>query len=71
MINTLSTYLYKILFSVALIFLFLSMLEWCLNKFNYTLSWTVYTPFRLAEFGLVLMIFAIAFLLRQIRDKLK
>jgi hypothetical protein len=71
MINKLNFYLYRILFSVSIIFLFFAVLEWFINIFNYTLSWIPYSPFRLLEFGVIFMLFVIALLLRQIRDILK
>lgn len=71
MINTLSIYLYKVLFSFSIALLFLAVLEWIINYFNYTLSWISYSPFRLLEFGVALMLFVLALLLRQIRDILK
>jgi len=70
MINTLNIYLYKILFSISIIILFLAGLEWILNLFNYTLSWFPYSAFRFAEFGVIFILFTIALLLRQIRDAL-
>ncbi|MCK5033037.1 MAG: hypothetical protein KAS18_05365 [Calditrichia bacterium] len=71
MINTLSLYLYKLLFSGSIILLILAVSEWFLNYFNYTLSWIPYSPFRLLEFGAIFMLFVIALLLRQIRDILR
>ena len=71
MINTLSNYLYKALFIIAIILFFLAGLEWILNLFNMTLSWFIYSAFRFAEFGVVFILFTIALLLRQIRDVLK
>ena len=68
MIKTLSIYLYKILFSLSIILLFIAVLEWIINLFNYTFSWIPYSPFRLLEFGVIFMLFVIALLLRQIRD---
>ena len=70
MINTLNIYLYKILFTISIIILFLAGLEWILNLFNYTLSWFSYSAFRLAGFGVIFILFTIALLLRQIRDVL-
>ena len=71
MLNTISIYLYKILFTISIIILILAGLEWFLNLFNYTLSWFSYSAFRFAEFGVIFILFTIAFLLRQIRDILK
>ena len=71
MINNLSIYLYKIFFSLSFILLFFAILEKILNLFDYTLSLVMYTPGRLTEFGAIFLLFAIAFLLRQIRDLLK
>jgi len=70
MINTLNIYLYKILFTISIIIFFLAGFEWILNLFNYTLSWFSYSAFRLAEFGVIFILFTIALLLRQIRDVL-
>lgn len=71
MINTLSNYLYKVLFIIAIILFFLAGLEWFLNLFDMTLSWFRYSAYRFAEFGVVFILFTIALLLRQIRDALK
>jgi hypothetical protein len=71
MINTLSNYLYKVLFIIAMILIFLTGLEWFLNLFNMTLSWFLYSAYRFAEFGIVFILYTIALLLRQIRDELK
>ena len=71
MINNLSIYLYKILFSISIILLFLAILERFLHLFNYTLSWIPYQPSRLVEFATILLLFVFALLLRQIRDILK
>ena len=70
MINTLSNYLYKVLFIIAIFLFFLAGLEWILNIFNHTLSWFSYSAYRFAEFGVVFILFTIALLLRQIRDAL-
>ena len=70
MINTLSVYLYKVLFSISIIIFVLAGLEWILNLFNYTFSFIPYAPFRLLEFGVIFILFTIALLLRQIRDVL-
>lgn len=71
MINTISTYLYKILFSISIVILILAGMEWILNLFKYTLSWFSYSPFRFGEFGVIFILFTIALLLRQIRELLK
>ena len=68
MTKNLDFHLYRVLFSVSIILLFLGVLEWIMNLFNYTLSWIPYSPFRLLEFGVIFMLFVIALLLRQIRD---
>ena len=71
MTKNLDFHFYRILFSVSIFLLFLAVLEWILNLFNFTLSWIPYSPFRLLEFGVIFMLFVIAFLLRQVRDILK
>jgi len=42
-----------------------------LRLFGWTISWVTYIPGRILEFSVMLMIFAIALLLRQIREELK
>ena len=60
------------LFSLAAAVLFLIALwEWILELFGYTLSWISYASGRLFEFAVMMMIFAIGLLLRQIRDAVR
>ena len=61
----------RLFFAVASLLLILSVLEWVLRWFGYTLSFLEYTPGRLLEFAAIMMVFVIVALLRQIRDLLR
>lgn len=45
--------------------------EWILNYFEISLVNRVYVPGRLMEFAAIALVFAIALLLRQVRDELR
>ena len=61
----------RVFFIVAFVLLALAVLDWVIRLFGYTFAWVPYQPGRLSEFAAIMMIFVIAILLRQIRDRLK
>lgn len=71
MIDKLSNISYRALFIISLVLLLIALLEKFLVLFGWTLFWLPYEPARLLELSAILVIFVIAFLLRQIREKLK
>lgn len=63
---------YRILFSLSLILLIIAATERVVNLAGYTLlRQTPYSPWRLMEFAVILILFVIAMLLRQIREELR
>ena len=70
MIDKLSSYLCRIFFIIALVFLCIAVLDKFLYLFGWKLSFA-YQPGRMLEFSVMLMTFVIALLLRQIREYLK
>lgn len=58
----------RILFSLAMLLLFIAFLDWILRLFGWSFSWVPYQPGRLLELSSFFMIFVIAVLLKQIRD---
>jgi len=71
MINTLTSILSRLFFSVALILLLIAIIDWFMRLFGWTFSWLSYQPGRVFEFSAILMIAVIVLLLRQIREAVK
>jgi hypothetical protein len=71
MINQLANILYRLLFIVSLVLFLISIWDKFIRLFGWTISWVTYAPGRILEFSAIFMIFAIAILLRQIREELK
>ena len=59
----------RLFFVAALGILGIALLEMLLNLFDYTVLRGQYSPGRLIELSAALLVFVIAVLLRQIRDK--
>lgn len=71
MFNQIIQQIYRGMFIVAGLIFIVAIWERILQFFNLTLSWISYEPWRLMEFSSIFLLFAIALLLRQIRDQLK
>ena len=70
MIDQTISFICRIFFVVALVLLFLAIWDRVLLTFGWTLTFLPYQPGRLMELSALLMVFVIALLLRQIREKL-
>jgi len=70
MIDKLTSIFCRIFFAVALLMLFTAIWNKFIGLFGWTISWLTYNSGRVLEFSTILIIFAIAFLLKQIRDGL-
>ena len=70
MINQLISLLCRIFFIIALVLLALALWDRILLVFGWKLNFLAYQPGRMLELSALLMIFVIALLLRQIRDKM-
>jgi hypothetical protein len=66
----LMSFVSRLFFIVAFIFLVMATLDWILRLFGWTFSWVSYQPGRMFEFSAILMIFVMVLLLRQIRDRI-
>ena len=71
MFDKLASIFSRIVFIMALVLLFIAILEFILQSSGWTLSWINYTPGRLLEFSAILLIFVIVLMLRQIREEIK
>ena len=71
MTATLTNMLCRVCFIVSLVMLFLALWDKLLRFFGWTMTWLPYEPGRLFELSALLMIFVIALLLKQIKDKLR
>ena len=70
--NSLNNLFYRLFSAIALLLLLIALVDRFMTLFGYTLlSWINYTPGRILEFSAILMVFAIAFVLRQIQEELK
>lgn len=62
----------RVFFVVALLLLTISVLEKIMNFFDYTiLRGTPYVPSRLLEYAIILVVFVLALLMRQVREELR
>lgn len=61
----------RLLFIGAFALLALSLLEGAVRQMGYTILRDSFSPSRLLEYAAILMIFVVALLLRQIRDRVK
>lgn len=61
----------RFLFTCAFVIFVIASWNWIIGLFGWTLKWNPYQSGRMFEFSGIFMIFAIALLLRQIREELK
>jgi hypothetical protein len=61
----------RLFFAVSFLLLGLAVLEKMANLFGYTILRETYGPARLLEFAVILLVFVVALLLRQIREELR
>ena len=71
MLDKISSVVSRILFAFAFLFLFVAFWDKFLGLFGWQLSRMPYESGRLLEFSAILLIFAIALILRQMRELLK
>lgn len=71
MIDKLTSFLCRLLFIISFALLFIAILDRILRIFGWTLSWITHTPGRYLEISVMIIIFAIALLLRQIKQGIK
>jgi hypothetical protein len=70
-LEKLSSIVPRLFFLAASVLLVLAVLERLAVGFGYTILRGVYTPGRMLEFAGILLLFAMALLLRQIREELR
>ena len=70
-INKISSIIARLFFAGAFVLLLLAVWERIANAMGYTVVRETYTASRLIELAVILVIFVIALLLRQIREELK
>ncbi len=70
MIDKLTSIVCRVFFVIAFILLIIAIWDKFLRLFGWTLSFVPYQPGRIFELSGILMIFVLALLLRQIREKL-
>ena len=71
MLNKLTNLLSRIFGVVAAILFAIATIDWVLERFGWTITGLYYKPGRLFEFSAIMMVFVIAFVLRQIRESLR
>lgn len=70
-IDKISSIFARLCFAGALVLLVLAVWERLANAVGYTVVREEFTPSRLIELAVILIIFVIALLLRQVREELK
>ena len=70
MIDKWTSIICRVFFVIAFALLFIAIWDRFLRLFGWTLSFVPYQPARLFELSGILMIFVLALLLRQIREKI-
>lgn len=70
-INAISSVVARLFFAGAMLLLALAVWERIANVMGYTIVREAFTASRLIELSVVLVIFVIALLLRQVREELK
>jgi hypothetical protein len=70
-INKISSIVARVFFACASVLLLLAVWERLANAAGYTVIRETFAPSRLLEFAVILVIFIIALLLRQIREELR
>lgn len=58
----------RVFFFIAFVFLGLSVMESVARRMGYTILRHTFEPARLLEYAVILLVFVVAMLLRQIRD---
>ena len=58
----------RLFFFVSFVFLALSLVESIARRMGYTILRHTFEPARLLEYAVILLVFVVAMLLRQIRD---
>jgi hypothetical protein len=69
--DRLTSFLNRVFFTVAFVFLALAVLDRFVSFFGYTILGRMYTAGRLLEFAAIMLLFVMALLLRQTRDALQ
>ena len=70
-LDNLNSLISRLFFFMAFLLLAGAVVERAANTFGYTILRETYTAGRLLEFSVVLLIFVIALLMRQVREQLK
>jgi len=61
----------RVFFLAAFVLLAVSALEACARQMGYTILRRSFEPGRLLEYAVILLVFVVAMLLRQIRDRVR
>jgi hypothetical protein len=69
--NSITSVLYRVFAGGAVALLVLAAIECVVKEYKYTVVHERYEPGRLLEFAVMAAVFAIALLLRQIREELR
>ena len=69
--NSITSLISRVFFFISFVLIALALLERFLNFSGYTIFQGAYTSGRMLELAVLLMVFVIAILLRQIRDSLR
>ena len=59
----------RVFFFIAFVFLALSVMESLARRMGYTILRHTFEPSRLLEYAVILLVFVVAMILRQIRDR--
>ena len=70
-LDNLNSLISRLFFFMAFLLLAGAAVERAVNTFGYTILGETYTAGRLLDFSVVLLIFVIALLMRQLREQLK
>ncbi len=70
-LDNLNSLISRLFFFMAFLLLACAVAEKTVNTFGYTILAGTYTAGRLLDFSVVLLIFVIALLMRQVREQLK
>jgi hypothetical protein len=68
MFESMISLIYRAFFFVSFVFLGLSIVEVVARRMGYTILRHTFEPARLLEYAVILLVFVVAMLLRQIRD---
>ena len=70
-LDNLNSLISRLFFFMAFLLLVVAVIERATNTFGYTILGETYTAGRLLDFSVVLLIFVLALLMRQVREQLK